>query len=312
LKRARDFAEVRGEGAITEELAGDALRMLDIDELGLDDIDRRILRAIVEKFAGGPVGIETLAAAISEETDTVMDVYEPFLIQLGFLQRTPGGVAGRLRPPGSTLKSPCDRPPVCEQALSMSPGISRASLLLSDWLRAHPPDRAGAREQDGARPVLDRRPERYIVSHREDWDGWRPGTSWTRTIAVIPARLRGRSLVGALSGPPAAKQRCLEAGAAGKRQPGCRSNCRAPTSSGAGHCGVQPTSPGEITLRFATTRTTTSIYGEPPLPLHPVYLADDARYQTVSRAAGPAAARPRVALHPWRWQPRRAGVDWWR
>jgi Holliday junction DNA helicase RuvB len=91
LKRARDFAEVRGEGAITETLATEALQMLDIDELGLDNVDRRILRSIVEKFGGGPVGIETLAAAISEETDTLMDVYEPYLIQLGFLQRTPRG-----------------------------------------------------------------------------------------------------------------------------------------------------------------------------------------------------------------------------
>jgi Holliday junction DNA helicase RuvB len=91
LKRARDFAEVRGQGAITDQIAADALAMLDIDHLGLDDIDRRILRSIVEKFGGGPVGIETLAAAISEETDTVMDVYEPYLIQLGFLQRTPRG-----------------------------------------------------------------------------------------------------------------------------------------------------------------------------------------------------------------------------
>jgi holliday junction DNA helicase RuvB len=91
LKRARDFAEVRGQGSITDQIAADALDMLDIDHLGLDDIDRRILRSIVEKFGGGPVGIETLAAAISEETDTVMDVYEPYLIQLGFLQRTPRG-----------------------------------------------------------------------------------------------------------------------------------------------------------------------------------------------------------------------------
>ena len=91
LKRARDFAEVRGQGSITDQIAADALKMLDIDHLGLDDIDRRILRSIVEKFGGGPVGIETLAAAISEETDTVMDVYEPYLIQLGFLQRTPRG-----------------------------------------------------------------------------------------------------------------------------------------------------------------------------------------------------------------------------
>jgi Holliday junction DNA helicase RuvB len=91
LKRARDFAEVRGQGSITDQIAADALDMLDIDHLGLDDIDRRILRSIVEKFGGGPVGIDTLAAAISEETDTVMDVYEPYLIQLGFLQRTPRG-----------------------------------------------------------------------------------------------------------------------------------------------------------------------------------------------------------------------------
>jgi Holliday junction DNA helicase RuvB len=91
LKRVRDFAEVRGEGAITDPLANSALEMLAIDELGLDDIDRRILHVIVDKFGGGPVGIETLAAAISEETDTVMDVYEPYLIQLGFLQRTPRG-----------------------------------------------------------------------------------------------------------------------------------------------------------------------------------------------------------------------------
>ena len=91
LKRARDFAEVRGQGSITDQIATEALEMLDIDHLGLDDIDRRILRSIVEKFGGGPVGIDTLAAAISEETDTVMDVYEPYLIQLGFLQRTPRG-----------------------------------------------------------------------------------------------------------------------------------------------------------------------------------------------------------------------------
>jgi Holliday junction DNA helicase RuvB len=91
LKRVRDFAEVHGAGDITEETADAALAMLDVDELGLDDVDRRILRAIVDKFDGGPVGIETLAAATSEETDTIMDVYEPYLIQLGFLQRTPRG-----------------------------------------------------------------------------------------------------------------------------------------------------------------------------------------------------------------------------
>jgi Holliday junction DNA helicase RuvB len=91
LKRVRDYAEVRGSGRISEEIAAEALQMLEVDELGLDDVDRRILRAIVEKFDGGPVGIETLAAATSEENDTIMDVYEPYLIQLGFLQRTPRG-----------------------------------------------------------------------------------------------------------------------------------------------------------------------------------------------------------------------------
>jgi Holliday junction DNA helicase RuvB len=91
LKRVRDYVEVRGEGVITAALADEALSVLEVDELGLDDVDRTILLAIIEKFGGGPVGIETIAAAISEETDTIMDVYEPFLIQLGFLQRTPRG-----------------------------------------------------------------------------------------------------------------------------------------------------------------------------------------------------------------------------
>jgi Holliday junction DNA helicase RuvB len=91
LKRVRDYAEVHGAETISEEMAAAALRMLDIDELGLDDVDRRLLAAIIEKFEGGPVGVETLAAATSEETDTIMDVYEPYLIQLGFLQRTPRG-----------------------------------------------------------------------------------------------------------------------------------------------------------------------------------------------------------------------------
>jgi Holliday junction DNA helicase RuvB len=91
LKRVRDYAQVHGEGEISESIASEALILLDVDVLGLDDIDRRILHAIIDKFDGGPVGIETLAAATSEETDTIMDVYEPYLIQLGFLQRTPRG-----------------------------------------------------------------------------------------------------------------------------------------------------------------------------------------------------------------------------
>ncbi len=91
LKRVRDYAQVRAEGFISADVAREALSRLDVDELGLDDIDRRILLTIVEKFDGGPVGVDTLAAATSEETDTIMDVYEPYLIQLGFLHRTPRG-----------------------------------------------------------------------------------------------------------------------------------------------------------------------------------------------------------------------------
>jgi Holliday junction DNA helicase RuvB len=112
LKRARDYAEVRGEGAITDQLAAEALAMLDIDHLGLDDVDRRILRAIAVKFSGGPVGVDTLAAAISEETDTLMDVYEPFLIQLGFLQRTP---RGRIATEGAYKHLGIDPPAVLNQ-----------------------------------------------------------------------------------------------------------------------------------------------------------------------------------------------------
>lgn len=91
LRRIRDYAIVRGDGTITLETAREALALLNVDELGLDEIDRRLLRVIIEKFEGGPVGLETLAAAISEEPDTIMDVYEPYLLQLGFLMRTPRG-----------------------------------------------------------------------------------------------------------------------------------------------------------------------------------------------------------------------------
>ena len=91
LKRVRDFAEVRAGGVITLDVARSALAMLDVDGLGLDDLDRKILDAIIEKFNGGPVGINTVAASISEEPDTVEDVYEPYLLQLGFLERTPRG-----------------------------------------------------------------------------------------------------------------------------------------------------------------------------------------------------------------------------
>ncbi|OGZ32975.1 MAG: Holliday junction DNA helicase RuvB [Candidatus Portnoybacteria bacterium RBG_13_41_18] len=91
LKRVRDFAQVKGDGKITVDSAKAALKMLEIDELGLEPIDRQILKIIIEKFAGGPVGLQTLAAATSEEIDTIADVYEPYLMQLGFLARSPRG-----------------------------------------------------------------------------------------------------------------------------------------------------------------------------------------------------------------------------
>ena len=91
LRRVRDYAQVRAGGAITPEVAAEALSMFDVDELGLDRLDRRILLTIIDKFGGGPVGVETIAASINEEKDTIEDVYEPYLMQLGFLDRTPRG-----------------------------------------------------------------------------------------------------------------------------------------------------------------------------------------------------------------------------
>ena len=91
LRRVRDYAQVIGGGTITLEVARQALAQLEVDELGLDENDRRLLRAIIDLFGGGPVGLSTLAAALAEEVDAIEDVYEPFLLQLGFLQRTPRG-----------------------------------------------------------------------------------------------------------------------------------------------------------------------------------------------------------------------------
>jgi Holliday junction DNA helicase RuvB len=91
LRRVRDFAQVRADGVITHEVADQALALLEIDQMGFDTMDRAILLTIIDKFGGGPVGLDTIAAAISEESDTIEDVYEPFLIQNGFLNRTPRG-----------------------------------------------------------------------------------------------------------------------------------------------------------------------------------------------------------------------------
>jgi len=91
LKRVRDYAQVRADGVISQAVSEEALSLLEIDPLGLDDMDRRVLSTIIDKFDGGPVGLETIAAALSEESDTIMDVVEPYLLQLGFLDRTPRG-----------------------------------------------------------------------------------------------------------------------------------------------------------------------------------------------------------------------------
>jgi holliday junction DNA helicase RuvB len=91
LRRVRDVAEVRHDGVVTPAIAQEALELLEIDELGLEEVDRQLLRAIIERFDGGPVGLSTLAVSLGEEPDTIEDVYEPYLLQLGFIQRTPRG-----------------------------------------------------------------------------------------------------------------------------------------------------------------------------------------------------------------------------
>ncbi len=91
LKRLRDFAQVKGDGVITKEVAEIGLSMLDIDKIGLDAVDRRMILSIIKNFGGGPVGLDTLAATIGEDSTTIEDVYEPYLLQLGFLNRTPRG-----------------------------------------------------------------------------------------------------------------------------------------------------------------------------------------------------------------------------
>jgi Holliday junction DNA helicase RuvB len=114
LKRVRDFAEVRGDGRVTAAVAREGLRVFGVDELGLDKVDRSILEAVCARFGGGPVGLSTLAVSVGEETETVEDVYEPFLLQLGLLMRTP---KGRVATPaawqhlGLTAATEAERPP---------------------------------------------------------------------------------------------------------------------------------------------------------------------------------------------------------
>lgn len=113
LRRLRDYAQVRAHGVVTGAVANQALSLLEIDELGLDDLDRRVLDAIIVKFNGGPVGLDTLAASISEESDTIMDVVEPYLLQLGFLDRTP---RGRVAPRAAYAHMKIDYPERPEQS----------------------------------------------------------------------------------------------------------------------------------------------------------------------------------------------------
>ncbi len=91
LKRVRDYAQVIADGIVTQQVAVEALSKLEVDTIGLDEVDHKVLHTIIDKFNGGPVGLDTIAASISEESDTIMDVYEPYLLQLGFLERTPRG-----------------------------------------------------------------------------------------------------------------------------------------------------------------------------------------------------------------------------
>ena len=91
LRRVRDYAQVRAAGRVTAEVTAAAMKLLDVDDQGFDEVDRKLLRTIIDKFSGGPVGVNSLAAAINEERDAIEDMYEPFLIQHGFLDRTPRG-----------------------------------------------------------------------------------------------------------------------------------------------------------------------------------------------------------------------------
>jgi Holliday junction DNA helicase RuvB len=108
----RDYAEVRADGVVTRQVATGALDLLEVDGRGLDDMDRRVLSTIIEKYQGGPVGLSTIAASISEEPDTIMDVVEPYLLQLGFLDRTPQGrTATRLAYEHLGIQAPKDDQP---------------------------------------------------------------------------------------------------------------------------------------------------------------------------------------------------------
>ncbi len=145
LHRVRDYAEVMADGVITAPVAHQALAQMQIDELGLDQMDRELLRAVVLRFGGGPVGLETIAAAISEEPDTIMDVYEPYLLKLGFLARTPRGRVA-MRAAYEHLGLPWQPPAAGSVAATMA---AQASLFAAgedgDLENDGPPERGPAR-----------------------------------------------------------------------------------------------------------------------------------------------------------------------
>ncbi len=120
LRRVRDYAQVRADGNISGETAVAALNLLEIDHLGLDELDRRVLLSIIQKFGGGPVGLDTISASISEESDTIMDVVEPYLLQLGFLERTS---RGRMATPHAYLHLDIPRPTAASPEKSNQPGL---------------------------------------------------------------------------------------------------------------------------------------------------------------------------------------------
>jgi Holliday junction DNA helicase RuvB len=97
LRRVRDYAQVRADGRVTGDVARAAMKLLEVDDYGFDEVDRKVLRTIIDKFGGGPVGVNSIAAAINEEKDAIEDIYEPFLIQAGFLDRTPRGRVATVR-----------------------------------------------------------------------------------------------------------------------------------------------------------------------------------------------------------------------
>ncbi len=205
LRRVRDYAQVRADGSIDAAVTDAALRLLDIDDLGLDDLDRQVLRSIIEKFGGGPVGLETIGASISEESDTIMDVVEPYLLQLGFLERTPRahGHRARLSAPGVDT-SPQPSRPVRLPCLTMTcqPRLNRD--LGGRVVRTSDFDYHLPAERIAQTPIEPRDASRLLVVHRQSGqfehrtfadigEYLRPGDVLVANDSrVLPARLHGR------------------------------------------------------------------------------------------------------------------------